>query len=432
MGNTFNGGIHIESHKILSRERPIIEMPAPRQVVIPLSQHTGRQADPTVKKGDTVKVGTKIGQSSHFISAAVHASVAGTVRDVAEQPHPVLGQGLAVIIDNDGSDAMDEHVRPRQAVDRLAKDEILTIVTDAGIVGMGGAAFPAHVKFAPPKPVDTLLINGAECEPYLTCDFRLMCERPSEILRGILLLQKVLGVSATLIGVEDDKPEALASLRNKIAEMKLSIQVVSLPAKYPQGAEKQLIKALVDREVPPGKLPFEVGCVVGNVSTALAVYEAVYLGRPLYRRVVTVTGAGATAPANLLVRIGTTFADVLAFSKGLKGVAGKLIMGGPMMGIAQATDRVPVIKGTSGILVLTPDQVRECASEPCIRCGRCVEHCPVGMVPSALSICGESRRYDLSRGYNPFDCIECGICTYVCPAQRRILEYIKLIKVVTR
>ncbi len=432
MSVSFSGGKHVAGYKHLTMDLLVVTMGAPAEVIIPLSQHTGAVCTALVKKGDKVKVGTKIGESDKLISSSVHSSLSGTVKAVADYNHPVLGASLAVIITSDGKDELDETVKQRRSVSPLNKEDLLKIIKEAGIVGLGGAAFPTHVKLTPPKEIDTLLINAAECEPYLTCDYRIMMESPNEILKGILLIQKILGVKNVVVGIEDDKPEAISILRNKIVAKSYSIKVQSLKTKYPQGAEKQLIKAILDREVPAGKLPFEVGVVVSNVGTALAVYEAVYLGKPLYERVVTVTGKSVKKPANLKVRIGTRFSELIEFCQGSITAPAKVIMGGPMMGLAQFSTDMPVVKGTSGVLLLSESEVPDHKEGPCIRCGRCVDICPMGMLPFALNMCVESKMLDEASQYNPRDCIECGACTYICPARKRILESIRLIKAVMK
>ncbi|MCP4650081.1 MAG: electron transport complex subunit RsxC [PVC group bacterium] len=432
MLQTFPGGKHIHGFKDFSKDKQIVSLPLPSQVIIPLSQHTGKNSQLIVKQGDKVKTGQKIGESTGFISSCIHSSISGTVSKIAEYNHPVIGRCQSVVVDSDGNDELDSSIKSRQNVESLSNDKLREIVKETGIVGLGGAAFPTHVKLSPPKQIDTLIINGVECEPYLTCDFRLMLEKTKDILRGVLILKKILQTEAVYIGIEEDKPEAIRAMRNKIVQMKLPITVVPLKAKYPQGAEKQLIKAIVDREVPAGKLPLDVGVVVSNVGTVLAVYEAIYDGKPLYERVVTVTGKIVKEPANLRVRVGTKFSELIAYCGGTTQVPAKIIMGGPMMGLAQCSEDVPVIKGTSGILIFSEDELEKKNEQPCIRCGRCIDVCPMNMLPYALSICGENERFERASKYTPFDCMECGACTYVCPAQRRIVEYIRLIKAVLK
>lgn len=432
---TFKGGEHLNGFKYLSSESAIKNMSLPAQVIIPLSQHTGAVCNSLVKKGDMVKTGTLIGSSDKLISSRIHASISGQVKDIIEYNHPVLGQSSAVIIDSDGTDTLDSLIVKRAEIESLSKEQLLEIIKNAGIVGLGGAAFPTQVKFNPLKPVDTLLINGVECEPYLTCDYRLMLEQTDNICKGISLIQKIIGVDRVVIGIEADKPQAIKLLRQQCLEKKYKIEIAVLKPKYPQGAEKQLIKAVLNREVPSGKLPFDIGVVVSNVGTAFAVYEAVYNAKPLYERVVTVTGKCLKQPANLKVRIGTRFKELIDFCQGFTEAPGKILMGGPMMGISQYTDDVPVIKGTSGILILSQKEVEACAKiadQPCIRCGRCVNICPVGLLPYTYSLCVEMNKLDRAGQYNPFDCIECGACTYVCPAKRQILSGIRLIKAVTK
>ncbi len=432
MLQTFPGGKHLTSFKDLSKDEPITELALPQQVVIPLTQHTGSSCEPLVKEGDAVKTGTKIGTSPKFISSTVHSSISGKVAKIIDHIHPVLGKCKSIIIDSDGKDELDDSCVKGEKVESLSKDELLSRIKDSGIVGLGGAAFPTQVKLTPPQPVDTLIINGVECEPYLTCDFRLMLERTEDILKGVSLIQKIVNAPSCFIGIEDDKAQAIMAMRNKIVKMNLNIKVIPLKAKYPQGAEKQLIKAILNREVPGGKLPFDVGVLMNNVGTALAVYEAIYLGKPLYERVVTVTGRILRKTANLKVRLGTRVSELIKYCQGTTQPIGKIIIGGPMMGLAQFSDDLPVIKGTSGVLLLSKDEIKEFVEQPCIRCGQCVNVCPVRMLPYKLSLCGEFGRFDLAHLYNPDDCMECGLCTYVCPARRRILEYIRLIKGILR
>ncbi|MFH1847719.1 MAG: electron transport complex subunit RsxC [Candidatus Omnitrophota bacterium] len=424
MKKTFTGGVHPPGFKKLSRGKAIKQAPLPDEVFIPLAQHTGAPCEPAVKKGDLVKTGQLIAKSDKFISGFIHSSISGSVTAVKNSPHPVLGGCKAIVIKSDGKD---------ERVEMDAGGAVKDMVRRAGIVGMGGAAFPTHVKLSPPagKTMDTFILNGVECEPYLSCDHRLMLERPKEILEGAMLIMDALGLKKCIVGIEANKPDAIEAMGSAILGFKNSgcdFQVVSLGVKYPQGAEKQLIKALVNREVPAGGLPFDVGVMVNNVGTALAVYEAVKLKKPLYERVVTVTGNIVKEPQNLLVRIGTPVRDLIRFCGGTTKDIGKIIMGGPMMGIALHTQDAPVIKGTSGILVLSGEEADKRSWDPCIRCGKCVDVCPAGIVPAHLGICAESEDFKAAQLYDPFDCIECGACAYVCPSLRPLVQWIKWTK----
>ena len=426
---TFERGIHPEYQKEITSNKPITSAQLPSRVVIPLSQHTGAPAKPEVNIGDEVKRGQLIGSSAGFVSAPVHASISGKVTAIAEFLHPSGRMISSVVIESDGKD---ESISFKENVDymSLGIEEIKTIIKDAGIVGLGGAAFPTNVKLSPPKekPIDTVILNGAECEPYLTADHRLMVEHPREIVEGLKIIMKTLGVNKGYIGIEENKPDALEKMREVVSK-ESNIEIRALEVKYPQGAEKMLIKAIKGREVPSRGLPMDVGVVVQNVGTALAIYEAVKYGKPLIERVVTVTGKGIKEPKNLMVRIGTLISDVVGQCGGLVNGAVKVIVGGPMMGFAQWSLDVPVVKGTSGILVLTEDEY--VSSEeyfPCIRCGNCIDVCPMGLNPSMLSILSEKGRYEETKEYNLFDCFECGSCAFVCPANRPMVQFMRLAK----
>ena len=423
---TFKGGAHPPEGKEYTEHKAIEVMPAPQQVFIPLQQHIGAPSEPIVQPGEEVKVGDKISEAKGFVSVPVHASVSGKVVKILAHPHPLGGKQQVVVIQNDGQDTLSDAIKPTENYLELSADELRQRIQDAGIAGMGGATFPTHVKLSPPKekPIDTLIINGAECEPYLTADHRLMVEFPDDILKGVEIIQKILGVKRTYIAIEKNKPDAIKILREKAASLP-GVEVVGLNVKYPQGAEKQLIKAITGREVPTGGLPMDVGCLVQNVGTVRAIYQAVALGIPLYQRVVTVTGPGVVEPKNLLVRLGTPFKDVIEFCGGYKEDASKLIMGGPMMGIAQHTDEVPVIKGTSGILVLTEALTPFRPISPCIGCARCVDSCPMGLMPTTLAEWVDHKLLDQAEKYGLMDCIECGTCSYVCPANRQLLQSIR-------
>jgi len=424
---TFSGGIHPHDRKELAKDKPLHPLPPPAQVVLPMSQHLGVPCVPTVKKGDAVRKGQVIGQPDptnprRFVSAPVHASVSGKVAAIEPRPTPLSPSAPCVVIDNDGQDAWADGLPAETDPSSLDAAAIKTRIQEAGIVGMGGAAFPTHVKISPPpeKKIDTLILNAAECEPYLTCDYRLMLERPAEMVEGLLLLAKTMDVKDVWIGVEANKPDAAELLRKAADGTGVRVEVCKV--KYPQGAEKQLIYALTGRKVPAGGLPLDVGVVVQNVATAYAVREAVRFGKPLLERAVTVTGDGVERPANYVVRLGTPFRTLLEAS-GLRSGARKIISGGPMMGIAQSSLDVPVIKGTSGILVLRQAEAADWRA--CISCGRCVDACPMGLMPNEISIACEARNFDLMGAVDILDCFECGCCTYVCPAKRPIVHWVK-------
>ncbi len=429
MAKSFRGGVHPDDRKRFTAAKPIEVAPLPDKVVIPTRQHIGAPCTALVKAGDLVKKGQVIAEAQAFVSSPVHASLSGKVVEVADYPHPVFGFCQAVVIESDGADEWVEGLplsRDWQALDAAALKDI---IRQAGIVGMGGATFPTHVKLAPPpeKPIDAFILNGAECEPYLTADHRVMLEATEKVLTGMRIVMKVLGVTKGYIGIEANKPDAITAM---VAATKgTGITVVPLKTKYPQGAEKTLIKVILDREVPSGGLPMDVGAVVQNVGTMVAVADAVVSGLPLVERVATVTGGAIAEPKNLLMRIGTTFTQAVELCGGFAAPPAKLIMGGPMMGMAQCRLDVPVIKGTSGILALSADDVNAGEEKPCIRCGRCVDACPMGLVPSMLSILGQRGLYQVAKEeYDLLDCVECGSCVYACPAKRNIVHYVKYLK----
>ncbi|VBB07851.1 alpha-helical ferredoxin [Lucifera butyrica] len=429
MGKTFRGGVHPDDKKRYTATKPIEVAPLPQKVVIPTRQHIGAPCSPTVKVGDLVKKGQVIAEAQAFVSSPVHASTSGKVTEISDYPHPVFGLCSAIVIESDGLDEWADGLPLTRDWKTLESKELKEIIRQAGIVGMGGATFPTHVKMAPPpeKVIDTFILNAAECEPYLTADHRVMLEQAGRIVNGMQIAMKVLGVTQGYVGIEENKPDAIESLQKVCAGSE--IKVVPLKTKYPQGAEKTLIKVIADREVPSGGLPMDVGVVVQNVGTVVAIGDAVERGIPLIERVTTVTGGAIIEPKNLLLRIGTTFAQAVEWCGGFKEQPVKVIMGGPMMGMAQRTLDVPIIKGTSGILALTAEDVNVGPERPCIRCGRCVEACPMGLVPSMLSILGQRNLYQVAKEeYNLLDCVECGSCVYVCPAKRNIVHYIKLSK----
>ena len=425
--NTFSGGAHPHDEKHWSCAKVIERMPLPAKVIIPLQQHIGAPADLLVEKGQQVKKGDPLAKASKFVSIPVHSSISGTVTAIEPLPHPLGVNLLSVVIEGDGEDQW--NVEPTEDPGYLNLDAkaIKERILEAGIAGMGGAAFPSHVKLSPPdeKPIDTVILNGVECEPYLTSDHRLMLEHPDSIIKGLRLIMKALGVKKGIIGIESNKPDAIALMKEKTSGDP-DIGVVSLEVKYPQGAEKQLIVAATGRKVPNGKLPMEVGCVVQNVGTAAAIYEAVALKKPLIERVVTVTGPGVHEPKNVLARIGTPFSELIDFCGGLTDGAVKVINGGPMMGMSQLSTDVPVIKGTSGILVLDEKTASHGEEGACIACARCVDVCPMNLLPSHIAAFVENGKLEKAQKLGLFDCMECGTCGFICPAKRNLVHYVKL------
>jgi electron transport complex protein RnfC len=427
--SSFRGGIHPPDKKEFSAQKPITETSPPPRVVIPLSQHLGAPAKPVVTVGQEVKKGELIGEPTGFVSAPVHASVSGKVIAIGEFLNAMGRMVTSVVIENNGNEEW-TILKDHPDYMSLSSDEMKEKIRSAGIVGMGGAAFPTVVKLSPPKekPIDTVILNGAECEPYLTGDYRLMLERPSGVIEGLRILMKALGVGKGFIGIEDNKPEAVESMKNAAGDVG-SVQVCTLPTKYPQGAEKMLIKTITGREVPPRALPMDVRVVVQNIGTAFALYEAVRFGKPLIERVVTVTGECIREPKNLQTKIGTLISHLVEECGGLQDENLKVISGGPMMGFALSSLDVPVTKGTSGIVVMAENNIVHAESfGPCIRCGRCIDICPMGLMPSMLSIYSEKGFYEGAKEYGLFDCFECGSCAFVCPSKRPIVQLVRLAK----
>lgn len=425
---TFNlGGVHPPENKF-SAEAAIEMLPIPKQVSVPIGQHLGAPATPIVKRGDEIKVGQLIAKASGFISANIHSPVSGKVLKI-DQTYDTSGyRKPCIIIDVEGDEWLDSIDQSKEidADVKIDQKAIIDKINEMGIVGLGGATFPSFVKLMVPdgKKVDFLVINGVECEPYLTSDHRVMLERGEEMLIGVSILMRGLGVDKALIGIENNKPDAIEHL-NKLAQKFKGIEIHSLKVQYPQGGEKQLIQALTGREVPSGKLPLEVGCVVNNVGTALAVYEAVQKNKPLFERVVTVTGKSVKKPSNFLVRIGTPTRDLVEAAQGLPEDTGKIISGGPMMGKALLNLDIPIVKGTSGILIMPENESKRSAESNCIRCAKCVQACPMGLEPVLLSKTSKLKMFDKVESERVMDCIECGSCSYTCPANIPLLDYIR-------
>jgi len=426
---SFRGGVHPVGNKELTAHKPAVPAAIPKRVIIPLSQHIGAPTRPLVVLGQEVKKGEKIGEATGFVSAPVHASISGKVAAIGNFPHSLGMDVTSIIIESDGKDEWVSGLKETPDYQVLNPDELKKMVQDAGIVGMGGATFPTYVKLSPPreKHIDVVILNGAECEPYLTSDHRLMLDRPREIIEGLKILMNILGVKKGYVGIEANKPDAIEAMK-KAAAGSPEIQVRPIKVKYPQGAEKMLIKAILNRTVPAGGLPMDIGVVVQNVGTADAIYTAVRYGKPLIERYVTVTGRGVKEPKNFVARIGTPFSQLIEEAGGLTESAAKVISGGPMMGMSQFTLDVPVIKGTSGILVLPESEVSVKSYGPCIRCGRCIDACPMMLQPSLIGLFIEKGHYQDAREYNLMDCFECGSCTFVCPANRPMVQWVKKAK----
>ena len=423
------GGVHPQDNKQFSAHKAITECPLPKQAIIPLVQHIGAPAQAEVKAGDKVKVGQLLAKAGGFVSANICSPVSGTVSKVGDWKDAWGAPGQAIFIDVEGDEWLPEIDRKPDLVRQctLEPKAIIDKIAAAGIVGLGGACFPTHVKLMPPpgKKAEVLIVNGVECEPYLTCDHQLMMEHGEEIIIGIEILKKALGVQRAIIGIENNKQDAIAHM-SKLAQSKLGIEVLPLKLKYPQGGEKQLIDACIGRQVPSGALPIEVGAVVDNVATIFAVYEAVQKNKPLISRVMTVTGKKVAKPGNYCVRFGTPIEEVIALAGGVPEDTGKIIGGGPMMGRAMDhIEDMPANKRLSGLLFLPEAESIRPEEENCIRCGKCVQACPMGLEPYLLSRLGELEMWEDCEKHDVMDCIDCGCCVFTCPAHRRLLDGIR-------
>jgi len=432
--STFAGGIHPHYSKESTKAKKIVNCDIPSIAVIPLAQHIGAPCSPCVEVGDEVKKGQVIGETKAFVSAPIHASISGKVTAIERRPHP-LGRDdvTSVVIESDGKDEWVDGLTEHTEYLDLSAEILKNIILNAGIVGKGGATFPTHVKLSPPpnKPIDTIILNGSECEPYLSADHRVMLESPHDVVEGLKIIMKVLNVKEAYIGIEDNKPDAIKAIEASVADLvspEYSIEVKVLETKYPQGAEKQLIRVICGKEVPSGGLPMDVGLVVQNVGTAASIYEAVRYGRPLIDRVLTVSGLGIKEPKNVKARVGTPFIEIINQCGGMSDDVVKVISGGPMMGMAQHTLDVPVIKGTSGILAFTKKEAAKFKTEPCIRCGRCIDACPMGLSPYVLGTYGELYMFEEAAATDVMDCMECGSCVFICPAKRPLVHLMRFTK----
>lgn len=424
---TFKGGIHPEDMKAATCKKPIVDLPASKEMVYPLQQSLGVPAVPCVEIGDRVLMGQKIAEAGGFVSAHIHSAVSGTVTAI-EPRMTVSGIKMnSIIIENDELDEFCDSIKPLDWR-KLSPKEIVDAVREAGVVGLGGATFPTHIKLSPPegKKIEYVIINGAECEPYLTSDHRAMLETPEEIIEGMKIMLKVFGLKVAYIGIEINKPDAIKKIAEFAEKEKdVEIKVVKLKTKYPQGSEKHLIKAVTGKEVPSGKLPVDAGAVVDNIDTCAAIGRVFMYGAPLLKRIVTVSGDCIQNPSNFRVRIGTNVQDVIEKCGGFVKPAAKIIIGGPMMGVAISDVDIPIIKGSAGILGFSADMVAKKKVQNCLRCGKCVEGCPMNLLPNVLKDAAMRDDLETLNKLGAMDCIQCGSCTYVCPAEQTPLQYIR-------
>jgi electron transport complex protein RnfC len=424
------GGVHPPEFKAQSQGLAIEVMPVPDELELILGQHIGAPCAAIVAKRDVVAEGVVVGEVKRGLGVPLHAPAAGKIKNLATSAHPVRVStpSITLVVDREAEAVQYQ----KQDWQQLSSSDLLAKIHDAGIVGIGGAGFPTHVKLNPPanSPVDTLVLNGAECEPYITSDHRQMLENPAEIVEGAQIILKVLGISECHIGIESNKPDVVAEMEKAVQGLSGpgAIKIQTLQVKYPQGSEKQLIQAVTGRKVPAGALPSSVGVVVQNVTTAKAIYDAVVYSKPLYEKVVTIAGTGIARPANLQVKIGTKISDIVEYLGGVKPGLAKVIMGGPMMGFAISSLDVPVTKTTSAILFLSEDEIDTRPHSQCIRCGWCLDACPMGLEPKEIGIYVEANRAEDTEQFGVFDCFECGSCAYVCPAKRPLVQFVRLAK----
>jgi len=425
------GGVHPREYKELTERQTIETFPTPEEVEIILIQHFGAPCKPLVKKKDHVSEGDLIGEVESGMGANIHASVTGTVKSIGSSVNPVSVSSPSITIKTD-PEAKPTDYAPDEWKG-LSREEMLSRVKRAGIVGIGGAGFPTHVKLSPPPEanVEILIINGAECEPYLTTDHRVMLEHPDEVIKGAKIILSILGINRCHIGIEANKMDAVEMMRKTAEEGSsndFQITIHPLEVKYPQGSEKQLIESILGRRVPGFGLPFDVGAIVQNVGTTMAIYDAVVLNKPLYEKVITISGKGIERPANLRVKVGTSLSDIVSHLGGTKSELAKVVMGGPMMGFAVSTLDVPITKTTSGVLFLTEEEIDTQIHSQCIRCGWCLDACPMGLSPNEIGIYVEAGRAEDTSQFGVFECFECGCCSFVCPAKRPLVQFVRLAK----
>ncbi len=424
---TFPGGIHPHDYKAFSKDKKIEEMPIPQKIVIPLSQHIGAPSKPIVKIGDEVLAGQKIAEAGGFVSIPMHSSISGKVTKIDKFNHPTGALVQGIEITGDGEDKWIDLIDDSNFMELAAKD-MKDRIAEAGVCGMGGAGFPTHVKLSPPegKTIDTIILNGVECEPYLTADYRIMLEQADDILLGLKILMKIVDAKNGIVGIEANKPDVIKFFKNLLKNEK-NIKVVGLHLKYPQGAEKQLIYATTKRKVPnKGGLPMDVNVVVQNVGTAIAVYEAVRYKKPLVERVITVSGKIVKDPKNIKARIGTFYSDLLEYCSDTTEDIGKVISGGPMMGFAIPSLETPMTKGSSGLLLFNKKEAHREKEDVCLRCGRCVDICPMNLVPSLIAHHVRNDDWDSTEKFGVMDCIKCGSCAYVCPSHIKLIQWIDI------
>lgn len=428
MLKTFRGGIHPDDMKAPTANKAIVELDPSPEMVYPMTQHIGAPAKPIVEVGDYVYAGQKIAEAGGFVSACIHATVSGTVKTIEKRMHPNGLMVQSIVIEDDGLDKIYSGLKGCDDYTKLSSKEIIEIIKEAGVVGLGGATFPVHVKLSPPEDakIDYVIVNAAECEPYLTSDYRTMLETPEQIIGGLKIIMHIFGLKDGYVGIENNKELAIETMTALATKTKnANIHIETLKTKYPQGGEKQLINAITGRKVGPGKLPYQVGCIVCNVDTCRAIYQAVKNGLPVMTRVVTTGGDCIKNPGNYKVRVGTKLSSIIEQTGGFSGEPEKIIMGGPMMGMSIPNIDLPAIKSTSGLLAYSEELAYAMQENACIRCGKCVYACPMNLLPNRLDQASRIDDFEVLEKLNINDCIECGSCAYSCPSKRRQVQFIR-------